>query len=187
MPADLDFRAGAAAVLRADPSWPQQFERVAQELRDVLGRACTALDHVGGSSVAGLPSRPVIDVLAITPHLTGFDNRSALLRALGYGVFSGIAVDSARAFYRAPRASCCAVSLIVTEPGDREAVGRLLVRDLLRSHPAEAAAFGTLKQRLAREHDGDETAYQNAKSQALRSLLDRARGRRSVRTRPVLS
>lgn len=49
-----------------DPEWPAQFARLAKKIRDALGERVLLLEHVGSTSVPGLPANPIIDmVLAV--------------------------------------------------------------------------------------------------------------------------
>jgi GrpB-like predicted nucleotidyltransferase (UPF0157 family) len=44
------------------PGWPREFDRIAGQLREVLGHAAIAVDHVGSTSVPGLAAKDCIDV-----------------------------------------------------------------------------------------------------------------------------
>ena len=49
-----------------DPAWPSLFAREAKQIRDILGDKVLLLEHVGSTSVPGLPAKPIIDmVLAV--------------------------------------------------------------------------------------------------------------------------
>ena len=49
-------------VVEYDERWPADFERVAARIRAALGDRVLELQHVGSTSVPGLPAKPVIDV-----------------------------------------------------------------------------------------------------------------------------
>jgi GrpB-like predicted nucleotidyltransferase (UPF0157 family) len=49
-------------VVEYDDGWPADFARVAARVRDALGDAVLEINHVGSTSVPGLPAKPVIDV-----------------------------------------------------------------------------------------------------------------------------
>ena len=64
-----------------DPAWPQRYEELAARIREVLGWRALQLDHVGSTSVPGLPAKPIIDI-----DLTGGGSRPrAGLRARARG------------------------------------------------------------------------------------------------------
>lgn len=45
-----------------DPSWPSAFATLESRIRAALGTRALAINHVGSTSVPGLPAKPVIDV-----------------------------------------------------------------------------------------------------------------------------
>jgi GrpB-like predicted nucleotidyltransferase (UPF0157 family) len=49
-------------VTEYDDRWPADFDRVAERIRGALGDRALEIHHVGSTSVAGLPAKPVIDV-----------------------------------------------------------------------------------------------------------------------------
>jgi GrpB-like predicted nucleotidyltransferase (UPF0157 family) len=51
------------AIFPYDPQWQRDFERVSRQLRAVLRKVdVLAIEHVGSTSVRGLPAKPVIDI-----------------------------------------------------------------------------------------------------------------------------
>lgn len=52
------------ALLIADytTDWPEQFIRMARELRRVLGGSALRIDHIGSTAVPGLAAKPIIDL-----------------------------------------------------------------------------------------------------------------------------
>jgi GrpB-like predicted nucleotidyltransferase (UPF0157 family) len=66
------------AVVDADPSWPAQFEVLADRIRKALGDRVLALEHVGSTSVPELPAKPIIDI-----DLTVIDSSDELLGITG--------------------------------------------------------------------------------------------------------
>lgn len=60
-PDEILFRDGVV-VTEYQPQWPADFERLASTLRDALGARALAIDHVGSTSVPGLPAKDCIDM-----------------------------------------------------------------------------------------------------------------------------
>jgi GrpB-like predicted nucleotidyltransferase (UPF0157 family) len=44
------------------PGWPTDFDALAMDLHDALGDAALSIDHVGSTSVPGLPAKDCINV-----------------------------------------------------------------------------------------------------------------------------
>jgi GrpB-like predicted nucleotidyltransferase (UPF0157 family) len=45
-----------------DPAWPRWYDNLAGRIREALGWRVLHLEHVGSTSVPGLPAKPVIDI-----------------------------------------------------------------------------------------------------------------------------
>src|SRR5215469_16407042 len=54
-------------VVDYDEAWPAEFARVAEVIRDALGRAALEIEHVGSTSVPGLAAKPTVDVDLTVP------------------------------------------------------------------------------------------------------------------------
>lgn len=49
-------------VVPYDEAWKQRFAEIASEIRDALGELALQIEHVGSTSVEGLPAKPIIDI-----------------------------------------------------------------------------------------------------------------------------
>jgi GrpB-like predicted nucleotidyltransferase (UPF0157 family) len=67
-----------------DPIWPHWFESAAFRIREALGDKVLQLDHVGSTSVRGLPAKPLIDINMVVADTTGEDAYVPPLEAIGY-------------------------------------------------------------------------------------------------------
>ena len=45
-----------------DPTWPDRFQHEAERIRRALGEQALRIEHVGSTSVPGLPAKPIIDI-----------------------------------------------------------------------------------------------------------------------------
>jgi GrpB-like predicted nucleotidyltransferase (UPF0157 family) len=132
------------SVVEADPVWPQLYERVAAEIRAALGPTALRLEHVGSTSIAGLPAKPVIDI-----DLTVADSRDeasyvAPLVGLGYDLFIR---EPSWHEHRMLRLDEPRVNLHVFSPDCPELVRHILFRDWLRGHPDDRALYAEAKHR----------------------------------------
>jgi GrpB-like predicted nucleotidyltransferase (UPF0157 family) len=150
-------------VVPYDPSWPHDFVRERESLEVVLDGAAKAFHHVGSTSVPGLASKPVIDILGEARDLALIDAGVDRLEALGYEARGEYGIDGRRYFSRAagegPK-----VHLHFFAEGHPRTARHLLFRDYLREHPVVASEYGELKRRLASRHPRDRDAYQEAKA-----------------------
>ncbi|KAK7967652.1 uncharacterized protein PG986_001929 [Apiospora aurea] len=49
-------------IVEPSPAWASTFVALAQQIRDALGDRALAVEHVGSTSVPGLPAKDVIDI-----------------------------------------------------------------------------------------------------------------------------
>jgi GrpB-like predicted nucleotidyltransferase (UPF0157 family) len=138
-------------------SWPAEFQAIAVGLHRTLGELALRIDHIGSTSVPGLPAKDVIDIQITVAALD--DQVRAAMATLGYTLREGLR-DHRPPDVMGPD-SDWDKWLFMPPPGQRRThthvrvQGRanqrypLLFRDYLRAHPATAAAYAELKRRLA--------------------------------------
>jgi GrpB-like predicted nucleotidyltransferase (UPF0157 family) len=68
MPFPDEIHSGVSVVDYRD-EWPAEFDLIAGRLRSALGDRALAVDHVGSTSVPGLPAKNCIDVQVRTEAL----------------------------------------------------------------------------------------------------------------------
>jgi GrpB-like predicted nucleotidyltransferase (UPF0157 family) len=147
-------------IVAPSDSWPDEFRRMAQDLRACLGDLALRIDHIGSTSVPGLSAKNVIDV-QVTVAILDLDRLTPAFERAGFLGWSdnpardhrppgvqGPDQDWAKLFFSPePRRRAANVHVRVQgRPNQRYA---LLFRDYLRAHPAAAAAYAELKRRLA--------------------------------------
>ena len=67
-----------------DPAWPGRFEREAARIAGALGDRVVRLEHVGSTSVPGLPAKPIIDIALEVPDSAAESAYVPDLEAAGY-------------------------------------------------------------------------------------------------------
>lgn len=71
-------------VVDADPRWADDFAAVAAMVAGALGPRAIRIEHVGSTSVAGLPAKPVIDVDLIVADTEREDGYVPALEQAGF-------------------------------------------------------------------------------------------------------
>lgn len=167
------IRTKAVQVADYDSTWPDDFNAVRGEIRSVLPAAVATIHHVGSTSVPGLASKPVIDVLVDVVDARVIEEATPSLQALGFEPRGEYGLPGRRYFSR-PEGAGPKVHLHAFPSGHEEIDRHLLFRDFLRAHPDEATRYGSLKRTLAESHARDRDAYQAAKANFIESLHDKA-------------
>jgi GrpB-like predicted nucleotidyltransferase (UPF0157 family) len=161
----LDLR---VRIVDYDPRWPRVYEEEKHRLAAALGDAVVDIQHVGSTSVPGLASKPVVDILLGLRRYPLEPGQVAAVSSLGYGAMgeSGIA---GRQFFRkgAPRTH----HLHATEWGGPFWTSHLRFRDHLLRNPESRLEYDRLKRRLAAEVGDDREAYSAAKAPFIQAIL----------------
>jgi GrpB-like predicted nucleotidyltransferase (UPF0157 family) len=144
-------------IIPYQENWPFEFQTIAARLRQALGALALRIDHIGSTSVPGLPAKDVIDIQITVAALD--DHVRSAMATLGYTWREGMR-DHRPPDMAGPETDWDKW-LFMPPPGQRRThthvrvQGRanqrypLLFRDYLRAHPLMAAAYAELKRRLA--------------------------------------
>lgn len=137
------------------PEWAAEFEALAARLRAALGDLAPAVDHVGSTSVPGLPAKDCIDVQV---RMVSVDESRdvPLLAAIGFRcrpepwnrteVSSG---QECRKLVFAPPVGARTCNVHLRAADGANARFALLFRDYLRADDRARRGWGAFKQRLA--------------------------------------
>jgi GrpB-like predicted nucleotidyltransferase (UPF0157 family) len=159
-------------LVAADPHWPEEFRSIAGRLRLVLGDAALRIDHIGSTAVAGLDAKPVIDIQISVASLGAEGAYRGPLESLGY-VLHAANPDRSKRFFREPVGGR-RTHLHVRRAGSFDEQLNLLLRDYLRAHAEDRAAYARSKRELAERFRHDREGYVRAKEPTVWSLLLRA-------------
>ena len=160
-------------VASYDDRWPGAFQLERDDLVTVLGPAATEIHHIGSTSVPGLCSKPVIDILVESADLDLIDAATPFLQQRGYQARGEYGVAGRRYFSRPPDAGL-KVHVHAFERGNERIARHLLLRNYLRTHPSDASRYGELKRALAEMHAEDRDAYQAGKADFIEQLNAKA-------------
>ncbi len=154
-----------------DPEWPQWFERAATRIRAALGDSVLQLDHVGSTSVPGLPAKPLIDINLVVADTTDEAAYVPPLEAIGYE----LRVREPDWFqHRMLRGFDPPVNLHVFPQGCEEVERMLVFRDWLRNHEDDRELYARAKRELAAREWKYVQNYADAKSEVVGDILARA-------------
>ena len=152
-------------IAQYDPAWLAGFDGQRDRVTAVLEPWLAApVEHIGSTSVPGLPAKPIVDMLAPVESLGQAQDAVAPLQADGWVFWPEDPGRHYRLWFLRPSPEARTHHLHVIEHGDRHARALIAFRDALRADPELHAEYAALKQQLAREHTGNRNAYTNAKA-----------------------
>jgi GrpB-like predicted nucleotidyltransferase (UPF0157 family) len=167
-------RAGGIEIAEPDPGWPLLYDDLAGRIRQALGWRALQLDHVGSTSVPGLPAKPIIDI-----DLTVADpgQEQDYVPALESAGFQLVIREPWFYGHRVLTADAPRCNLHVFGFDSPESVRHRIFRDWLRGNPDERELYAAAKRQAAAESNaaGEHTMQYNArKEQLLREIYHRA-------------
>jgi GrpB-like predicted nucleotidyltransferase (UPF0157 family) len=154
-----------------DPIWPHWFESAAFRIREALGDKVLQLDHVGSTSVRGLPAKPLIDINLVVADTTDENAYVPPLEAIGYK----LRIREPDWFeHRLLRGYDPPVNLHVFNPGCEELERMLRFRDHLRTNDEDRELYLRTKRELAAKEWTYVQDYADAKTEIVQEILERA-------------
>jgi len=162
---------GDVVIADYDPIWPHWYESAAFRIRRALGDKVLQLDHVGSTSVPGLPAKPLIDINLVVADTTDEDAYVPPLEAIGYE----LRVREPDWYqHRLLRGFDPPANLHVFPPDTDEVPRMLRFRDHLRTNAGDRELYERTKRELAAQEWKYVQNYADAKSEVVQEILSRA-------------
>jgi len=177
------------------PGWQTAFTQLEEVYRSRLGSYVVGIEHVGSTSVEGLPAKPILDIDLIIQDRAMLPPVVAVLEEMGYQHAGDLGIPGREAFRRTSADTPLsetghtpgreivhtpvngssntwpAHNLYVCVADSISLKNHLAFRNYLRSHPDKAKSYGELKRRLATEHPQDIDAYVEGKTKFITGIL----------------
>jgi GrpB-like predicted nucleotidyltransferase (UPF0157 family) len=154
-----------------DPAWPVRYEREAARVRDLLGDRVRVLEHVGSTSVPGLPAKPIIDMLLAVADSADEPAYVPSMEDGGYVVRIREPDLHEHRVFKGPDTD---VNLHAFSDGSSEIARMLAFRDRLRTHEDERERYLQAKRELAARHWVYIQDYADAKGEVVEGIITRA-------------
>lgn len=164
------------AISEPDPTWPARFEQEKARIVRALGPLTEGgiaenVQHIGSTSVPGLPAKPCVDILLAAWPSPLPPEGVAALEALGYAYRGEHGIPGREYLTKGPHD----VHLHVVTGDSDFWTDHLLFRDYLRATPRAARAYAERKRDLAERFRDDRGRYQAHKAPLVERLMDEAR------------
>jgi GrpB-like predicted nucleotidyltransferase (UPF0157 family) len=162
---------GSIVLADYDPDWPALYEREATRVRGVLGDRVHRLEHVGSTSVPGLPAKSIIDMLLVVADSADEPAYVPAMEAAGYVLRIREPDWHQHRLFKGPDAD---VNVHVFSPGSPEIDRLLRFRDHLRANGADRELYARTKRELARQNWKYVQNYADAKTAVVEAIIARA-------------
>jgi GrpB-like predicted nucleotidyltransferase (UPF0157 family) len=167
---DPSYNTRRVEILDYDPEWPRLYEREETRIREALGDRVLRLEHVGSTSVPGLPAKPVIDIVLEVRDSTDEQAYVPSLEAAGYRLQIREPDWFEHRLFKGPDTN---VNLHVFSEGCDEVHAMIRFRDRLRGDGGERELYASAKRELAAREWKYVQQYADAKTAVVREILGR--------------
>jgi GrpB-like predicted nucleotidyltransferase (UPF0157 family) len=154
-----------------DPEWPRLYEREEDRIRSILGDRVRRIEHVGSTSVPGLPAKPIVDIVLEVPDSSDEPSYGADLEAAGYPLTIREPDWHEHRVFKGPDTN---VNLHVFTEGCEEVDRMIGFRDHLRENEDDRALYADAKRELAARDWKYVQQYADAKTSVVQEILARA-------------
>lgn len=161
-------------VVPYNPEWPHQFETEAALIKQTLGEHCSAVHHIGSTSIPGLSAKNILDILCVVDTLPA----SLDLEKIGY-THKGEYNIPLRAYFSKNTMEDIKVNLHVVEPDHGFIALNLCFRDYLRAHGEAREEYTHIKETLLTDPASYErainrfTGYALGKDEFIKGILEK--------------
>jgi GrpB-like predicted nucleotidyltransferase (UPF0157 family) len=153
-----------------DPAWVDRFAAASSLLHEALGGPIIAIEHVGSTSVPGLPAKSIIDIDLLIDDTADESGYVPALESRGYRLVLREPWWYGHRMLVSPAED---VHLHMWPRDAPEPIRHRLFRDWLRSHPQDRELYAAAKRRLAQETVQNPGRYNLAKNDVIDDIYAR--------------
>jgi GrpB-like predicted nucleotidyltransferase (UPF0157 family) len=158
----------------SDREWPRMYADEAVRVVSVLGAKALLLEHVGSTSVPGLPAKPIIDMLLAVADSSDEPDYVPPMEAAGYVLRIREPDWYEHRLFKGPAAN---INLHVFSAGCVEIERMLRFRDHVRSNDSDRELYARTKRELAARRWNYVQEYADAKTEVVEAIIARSVGR----------
>ncbi len=168
----IGLEKGMVRLVAFDPQWKQLYEEEKACLAEVLGSTILDIQHIGSTSIPGMPAKPIIDIAIAIADFEEARLCIPLVAGLGYEYKGEFGIPHRHYFVKGdPRL----FHVHMSEINGFEWQNTLLFRDYLCQHAEMATEYAELKAQLALKYPQDRTAYLDGKTAFVERVIRLAR------------
>lgn len=150
--------------------WEEKFLSEENILKGTLEEKCINIEHMGSTSVEGLSSKPIIDIVVVVDEFEPAENFHKVLKKIGYSIHSS---SSERHFYRKGNPIEYHLSIAFANRGGFW-VRQVVFRDYLRTHQDVRKEYEDLKKKLLKQDPTGRNSYLSGKDEFISKILELA-------------
>ena len=154
-----------------DTEWASAFRKEQALIEGALSEITMIVEHIGSTSIPGLPAKPIIDIGILLPRPEDLASLHGSLVSIGYLYRGDKGSEGGHLFVREREPEVRTHHVHVVLEGDPAWDRYLRFRGSLGADPELRSRYALLKQGLERELGDDRAAYRRAKTPFITDVL----------------
>jgi GrpB-like predicted nucleotidyltransferase (UPF0157 family) len=162
-------------IIPYNPEWIYLYRAEAKKLKEIFGDDLLGIEHIGSTSVPGLPAKSIIDIMVLIDSYKNAEKFIPKLQEFGYPFDFTAHTDKSteRHLFRKGSPTKYHLSIAYADRGSFWK-RQLAFRDYLREHPEERDRYASLKQELIKKDPTGKNAYIGGKTDLINEMLDKS-------------
>ena len=160
----IGLKRGIVKLLPHDKKWKTLYEREQAVLKNKLNSLVVDIQHIGSTSIFGIPAKPIIDVSLGLRKLKDAKKLIKPLATLGYEWRKGVSGPNQWLFVKGPEEKRTHYLHVMCYNGGIWKHD-ILFRDYLQKNPSRAKQYRMLKEKLATKYANDRGTYTKNKAE----------------------
>lgn len=171
---NIGLKRGYLEIMDYSDDYPKIYELEKENLLKIYGNRIKYIDHVGSTSIKGLKSKPIIDILIQTDDLEDFIKYTeSNVEGEVYTVKKEPTLGGDY-LIRKEEDGRVKAFIHVYETGDMNGITSIMFRDYINSHEEEKQRYENLKMELYSKYKDDRKKYTYGKDSYIKGVIAKA-------------
>lgn len=170
----MALKRGIVELDNYDDNWVFEYEQEKEILSKVLKNKIKEIHHIGSTSIKGLKSKPIIDILILINTFKDIEKITKILKEYGYENRGSQGVNNRFFFAKGPE-SARTHYLHVVETKSNTYYNQLYFKKYLIENPRYIKEYCQLKEMLASKYASDRKMYTQGKDEFIKKIIKLAK------------
>lgn len=178
---NVGLKRGHLEIMDYQENYPIIYEKEKDELLEIYGDRISFIDHVGSTSIIGIKSKPIIDILIQTDDLRDFiEFTENYVEGNIYTVKKEPTMGGDYLIRKEENGKVKAF-IHVYKTGDMNGITSIMFRDYMNSHEDEKKRYEELKIELYEKYKNERKQYTLGKDKYIKEIINKAINENSKR------
>ena len=168
----MALKVGTVHLEDYNPFWKEMYKEEEKQLKELLKDNVIEIMHVGSTSIEGLRSKPVIDIMITVKKLKDVESFKYLFTSdLSYDFKDDCGINGEYLVRKGSEDARTHFIHIVEENSERHH-NFVYFKSYLESHPEKIIEYQTLKEELCKKYSNDRKSYTASKNDFIQNIIN---------------